>query len=189
MSDFRLWLNTMSSANTSPQLDFVQPQTRRIPLVVPVALVAGVLAFQGYQFWTPKEADIVVTKPREITRPTESAGDVVVAQAVSAPVASAEENNKAPSPSRPRPSPRAVAPRVSPALNYVRAVPASLPQSKRVEHHVDTDSAALSSAPKENVEMQNQVQPRVVIPEVTFRRHVRLMNDIFDSEAASSNSG
>jgi len=189
MSDFRLWLNTMSSANTSPQLDFVQPQTRRIPLVVPVALVAGVLAFQGYQFWTPKEADIVVTKPREITRPTESAGDVVVAQAVSAPVASAEENNKAPSPSRPRPSPRAVAPRVSPALNYVRAVPASLPQSKRVEHHVDTDSAALSSAPKENVEMQNQVQQRVVIPEVTFRRHVRLMNDIFDSDAASSNSG
>ena len=230
MSDLRLWSNLTRSANSSPKLDFVQSQTRfgfRVPLVVPVALVAGVLAFQGYQFWMPKEAAAVAAKPRMITRPAESVSDLAVAPVASAPVAAAEENNEAPHaaenlaldkpeqvvepaaanmplaqeearveikvPSRQTPSPRAIAPRVSPAVIHARAAPASLPKRKPVAHQLDTDSATLSAAPKENVELQNQVQLRlqqpVAIPEVTFKRHVRLMHDMSDSDAAASDSG
>ncbi|WP_211464373.1 hypothetical protein [Collimonas silvisoli] len=211
MSDFRLWPRNMRSANIGPRLDFVQPQTRsaiQMPLVLSMVLMAAVLAFLGQQFWTPREAGTVVAEARMNTWPTENVRDLASASVTPAPAAEksnqghAEENNQTRFATgnikldekavdrvvsnnmltqdkktaeikvrlRQRPAPRVVALRTSPSVDYVRAVPALL-------------------AERTPAEERSQQQQPIVMPEVSFRHHVRLIGGIPDGDATSSNNG
>jgi hypothetical protein len=192
MSDSHQRINK-NPAGGRPQLDFVSPQAGsrlRTPLAVMALLSAAVFVFQGYLPWLQKKAGAVAHEWRIDTPLAENANHAVAAVPE---VVTMEESNQdqlamrskadevkteikrlprqsqSQRQSATRRSPRVIPSTASKSMNRAKAVRAALAESKAVD--VDTGSVALP----EMLAQRKEPQQQIVIPEVIFNRHGRLM--------------
>ncbi|MDB5767394.1 MAG: hypothetical protein JWQ61_2208 [Collimonas fungivorans] len=171
MSDLRQGVK-MRSADASPELDFVRPQTHSgVPLMLLGVLMAGVLGFLGNRYWQQTDVPVAaLEKPVKIlaakdagTEENKPAQPVAIDQAI---------------------EDKPVAASVLPAQdNKGKVVSKAPPKQRRPAPHLPSRVAAASvrepvgpgrSAAESAEQRDPGPQQQIVMHEVTLTRHVRL---------------
>ena len=176
MSDLRQGVR-MRSADASPELDFVRPQTHSgVPLMLLGVLMAGVLGFLGNRYWQQTDVPAAaLEKPAKIL----AAKDAGTAENKRVqPVAIDPAIEDVPVEDKP------IAASVLPVQdNKGKVVFKTPPKQRRPAPHLSSRVAAASvnepvgpaGSAAESAERRDPVpQQQIVMHEVTLTRHVRL---------------
>lgn len=185
MSDHPLKLRT---ADASPMLDFVRPQTRpslRLPLILLTVLVASGLALQGGRVWTSTKAAAAM--------PEKSMKILAVAEKSSNMPAPAEENDRAQLAAVEQAlAERQDKPAVAVALRAhdktrtdIGARSAQSARPRPVPHPPSPVMVASGEKPVDHAGAEAlsasagrpEAQQAIVMPEVTLKSHVRLTGE------------